>query len=158
MESKEVENEINKILSTNKVSDLKRFLRTRRCLNCLNGVSVYLFHVVQASGILCTSVATSYNMNSMVWVGIGLTACASLISVMEKTSNSISLKILKDIKSIKAGTYVDEGLLVEPDEAKQTIASKQNSASKETTPVTELPDVENQVKPDTSKKKNLVKK
>ena len=52
-------------------------------------------------------------MKELVWVGVGFNILASLVNVFEKTNNSISKNLLKDIEAIKAGTFTDEGAFVE---------------------------------------------
>ena len=74
---------------------------------------VYLFHVVQAAGILTTTIAAGYDMKQLIWVGVGFNVFATLLNVFEKTNNSISKHLLKDIQAIKDGTFVDEGTSVE---------------------------------------------
>ena len=44
----------------------------------------------------------------------GLNGLAALIHIYEQTNNKISAKLLEDIKAIKAGTYIDEGIAVDP--------------------------------------------
>ena len=105
--------EIQKILETNTLEDLKGFIKRRNCLNSWNIALIYLFHIVQSAGILTTTVAAGYNFKEIVWVGVGLNIVASLISVFEKTNNAISKNLLKDIQAIKDGTFVDEGIAVE---------------------------------------------
>jgi hypothetical protein len=109
----DVSTEIQKILETNKLDDLKAFIKRRNCLNSWNIALIYLFHIVQSAGILTTTVAAGYNFKEVVWVGVGLNIIASLISVFEKTNNAISKNLLKDIQAIKDGTFVDEGIAVE---------------------------------------------
>ena len=105
--------EIQTIFDNNKINDLKRFLSKRQCLNTTNTYLVYLFHLVQSAGILTTSVAAGSNNTELVWVGVGLNILATLINVYEKTNNSISAKLLSDIKLIKDNHYVDEGVMIE---------------------------------------------
>ena len=105
--------EIQTIFDTNKINDLKRFLAKRQCLNTTNSYLIYLFHLVQASGILTTSIAAGTNNTQLVWIGVGLNIFATLINVYEKTNNSISSKILNDIKLIKDNHYVDEGEFID---------------------------------------------
>ena len=105
--------EIQTIFDNNKINDLNRFLDKRQCLNTTNTYLVYLFHLVQASGILTTSIAAGTNNTELVWVGVGLNIFATLINVYEKTNNSISAKLLSDIKLIKDNHYVDEGVMIE---------------------------------------------
>ena len=111
--SKDISLEIQTIFENNKVNDLKRFLQKRQCLNTTNSHLIYLFHLVQAAGILTTSIAVGSNYTELVWVGVGLNIFATLINVYEKTNNSISAKLLNDIKLIKDNHYVDEGEFVE---------------------------------------------
>ena len=111
--SKDISLEIQTIFDNNKVDDLKRFLKKRQCLNTTNSYLIYLFHLVQSAGILTTSIAAGSNYIELVWVGIGLNIFATLINVYEKTNNSISAKLIHDIKLIKDNHYVDEGVLIE---------------------------------------------
>lgn len=113
--NKSIEIQIQTIFDTNKINDLNRFLHKRQCLNTTNSYFNYLFHLVQSAGILTTSIAAGNNNTEMVWIGVGLNILATLINVYEKANNSISTKILQDIKLIKEGKYVDEGVLIETD-------------------------------------------
>lgn len=112
---KDISLEIEKILNTNRVDDLKAFLKKRQCLNSLNLYLIYLFYLVQSAGILTTSFAAGNNNQNLVWVGISLNIIASLISIYEKTNSSILKKLLNDIKSIIDGNYIDESELVDTD-------------------------------------------
>ena len=113
MNEEEIENEIKTIFNKNKVEDLKKFIAKRNCLNVSNQVMNYLFHIVQSAGVLTTTIAAGYNMKELVWIGVGMNILASLINVFEKTNDSISKRLLKDIHAIKNGSYVDEGINVE---------------------------------------------
>jgi len=108
--------EIARILQANKMSDLKRFLKNRQCLNTSNVYFTYLFYVVQMVGLMTTSVAQSYNLTTIVWVGIGLNSLATLIHTFEQTNNKLSTNMLENITSIKNGTYIDEGILIDLDD------------------------------------------
>ena len=108
--------EIKNILNDNILGDLRKFISKRSCLNDTNIILIYLFHLIQSAGILTTTIAAGYNIKELIWVGVGLNITASLINIYEKTNSSISKKILKDIISIKNGTYVDEGMMIEGDE------------------------------------------
>jgi len=105
--------QIKKVFEENVLSDLKRFMEKRQCLNQTNMVLIYLFHIVQSAGILTTTIATGYNVREYIWIGVGLNVLASLINAFEQTNNNISKKLLQDIQSIKDGKYVDEGIIVE---------------------------------------------
>ena len=56
----------------------------------------------------------------MVLIGVGLNFLASLITIYEKTNNSILKKLIIDIKTIKDGNYVDEGALIDVNENKDS--------------------------------------
>jgi len=105
--------EIQTIFEKNKLEDLKRFMAKRQCLNSWNMGLIYLFHIVQSAGILTTTIAAGYDMKSLIWVGVGFNIIATLVTVFEKTNQSISKNLLKDIEAIKAGTFTDEGNFVE---------------------------------------------
>ena len=109
--------QIDKIFDANRVGDLNRFIKKRQCLNFTNMMFSYLFHIVQTSGIIITTVAAGYNEKYLVWVGAGISSIASLIKVFEGANNAMLKKLLNDIKAIKNGTYIDEGLLVDDDKA-----------------------------------------
>jgi hypothetical protein len=102
-------------LNNNKIEDLKKFLEKRNCLNNTNQILNYLFHVIQSAGVLTTTIAAGYNMKELVWVGVGMNILASLINIFEKTNDSISKRMFKNIQAIKNGTYIDEGMLIDAD-------------------------------------------
>lgn len=107
-------NKIQQIFQDNEAEDLQSFINERKMLNRCNVVCIYLFHIVQSAGILTTTIATSYNVKSIVWLGVGLNFVATLISIFEKTNASLSSQLYNDIKSIKEGTFTEESLLVDP--------------------------------------------
>ena len=115
--SQEISIQIQNIFDANRLADLQKFMRRRQCLNASNMFFEYTFHVVQTSGILITTIAAGYNMKSLVWIGAGVSAFASLIKIFESTNNAMLKKLLNDIKSIKDGSYIDEGSLAEDDTA-----------------------------------------
>jgi len=128
----DIENQIHQIFSKNKLEDLKKFLNKRACLNTTNQVLTYLFHIIQSAGVLTTTIAAGYNMKELVWIGVGMNILASLINIFEKTNESISKKLLKDISAIKNGTYVDEGSMVNiEDKAAEKKEKDKNQASSE---------------------------
>lgn len=112
-EKENISLQIKKVFEENVLSDLKRFIEKRQCLNQTNMILIYLFHIVQSAGILTTTIATGYNVREYIWIGVGLNVLASLINAFEQTNNNISKKLLQDIQSIKDGNYVDEGIVVE---------------------------------------------
>uniref|UniRef100_A0A6C0K996 Uncharacterized protein n=1 Tax=viral metagenome TaxID=1070528 RepID=A0A6C0K996_9ZZZZ len=105
---------IKNLFEENKLEDLKAFMNKRKCLNQWNLALVYLFHIVQSAGILTTTIAAGYDLKIIIWVGVGFNILASLINVFEKTNNTISKHLLKDIQAIKDGTFVDEGSIEMP--------------------------------------------
>jgi len=115
-----VDEEIQKIFNQNRLADLKKFLTRRQHLNKSNMIFEYAFHVVQTSGILITTVAAGYNAKFLVWIGAGISALASLIKVFESSNNVMLKKLLADIKLIREGTYVDEGLLIDEEKKATT--------------------------------------
>ena len=115
--------DIAKILQDNRMSDLKRFLKNRQFLNTSNIYFTYLFYVVQMVGLLTTSVAQSYGLTNVVWAGIGINSLATLIHTFEQTNNKLSKHMLDNIISIKNGTYVDEGILIQLEDDKSQGAS-----------------------------------
>jgi hypothetical protein len=117
---------IQSIFDKNIVSDLQRFMKKRQCLNETNMVFIYLFHIVQTAGILTTTIAAGNNAKTYIWLGIGLNLLASLINVFEQTNNNISKKLMKDIQLIKDGKYLDDGIVVEPEE--KNTPQKQNES------------------------------
>jgi hypothetical protein len=115
--------EIQSIFEKNKLDDLKAFIDKRKCLNQWNMGLIYLFHIIQSAGILTTTIAAGYGMKELIWVGVGFNILATLVNVFEKTNNSISKNLLKDIESIKAGTFTDEGNFVELPASKEEAAA-----------------------------------
>jgi hypothetical protein len=130
--NKDTASEIKKIFDDNTLTDLKRFIKKRQCLNATNSYLIYLFHFIQSAGILTSSIATSRNNINLIWVGISLNILAYLINVYEKTNNSILKKTMNDIKSIKDGNYVDECEILESEkkdnELNEPLISNQTSS------------------------------
>lgn len=104
---------IKLVLETNQYEDLNRFIKKRKCLNECNIALAYFFHIVQALGILTTTIATGYNYPEYIWLGIGLNILASVLNIFEKTNDSMSKKMLKDIQAIKDGKYIGESELID---------------------------------------------
>ena len=74
---------------------------------------MYLFHLIQSSGILTTTIGTGYNIKYLIWVGIGLNILASLINIYEKINNDMLKKLMIDIKKIRDGNYIDESPIID---------------------------------------------
>lgn len=109
-------NEIDAIFKKNSIEDLEKFIKKRACLNNCNMYLTYLFHLLQAGGMITTAISASYNYKEVLWIGIGLNAASSLISIYEKINQNISDKLLENIKSIKTGDYLDESAQIKTDE------------------------------------------
>jgi hypothetical protein len=108
-----VDTQIKDIFEKNKVDDLNRFIAKRAVLNKFTAFLMYGSYIFQSTGIFVTTVATGYKFPELTWVGIGLNMMSTLMIVFEKINVSISTRILKDIQSIKDGTYVDEGVAMD---------------------------------------------
>ena len=111
IENKPIENklsDIDAILKKNSIEDLEKFIKRRACINNCNICFTYLFHFLQTCGMITTSISASYNYKELLWIGIGLNALASLVSIYEKTNQTIADKMLENIKNIKQGEYIDE--------------------------------------------------
>lgn len=107
--------EIKKILDDNQVGDLKRFLSKREQLNFVNSVLIYVFHFIMACVIFISSFGAGTNDQRLIWIGVGLSLLASLIQIYEKLNDNQLKKLLNDIMTIKAGKYVDESAIINPD-------------------------------------------
>ena len=116
MENTNIQIEIQEILETNKVADLKRFIKKRQSLNSCNVCLSYLYYLVQSVGILTTTIGTGYEVKELIWTGLGVNILASLIHSYEQINNNISIKLLKNIENIKKNTYVDEDVLIDLNE------------------------------------------
>ena len=107
----DIEKQINDILNKNKLDDLHKFISKRSCLNQANQYLNYIFHFIQACGILTVSVAQSYELKYLTWVGIGLNTLASVIHILLSDNKKVNKQLLGNIKSIKLGDYLDESVI-----------------------------------------------
>ncbi len=115
----DIDNKIKNVIDANKLDDLTRFLKQRQCLNCTNFYMIYMFHLIQSTGIILTAYAASVNSPVLTWTGISLNMFASLLSIYENQNNSTLRRLLGDITLIKNGLYIDECELI-PDNTKDT--------------------------------------
>ena len=104
--------EIDNILKKNTIEDLEKFIKCRSCLNNCNICFTYLFHFLQVSSILTTTISASYNYKELLWIGIGFNAAASIVSIYEKINLKISDNLLENIKKIRTGDYIDESNII----------------------------------------------
>jgi hypothetical protein len=111
--SQNIQKKINDLLDNNKISDLERFLNKRKNLNDTNSKLIYIYHALQSAGILITTIGTGYNIQYLIWIGIGLNSGAALISIYEQINNTMLNKLLNNIKLIKDNKYIDEDAFVD---------------------------------------------
>jgi hypothetical protein len=121
-----LDQEINKILDENKISDLKSFLKKRHFLNNCNVLLVFLFYLVQTLGILVTTIGTAHNMKFIIWCGICLNALASLITIYEKININLMKNMFINIQAIKNNNYVDESAIIDLESLNETNKNKIN--------------------------------
>ncbi len=72
---------------------------------------LYMFHIMQSTGILISTVAAGNDMKVLMWIGVSFNCVASLIAIFEKNNVSISKKLMRDIETIKNRTYIVESVL-----------------------------------------------
>lgn len=100
--------EIEKIFIDVEINDLKRFINEKYILNRVNLYLMYLFYIVNAGGILITSISTINNNKAYIWCGIALTLISTIISACEKINLNQLKKLNSDIKQIKNNNYIVE--------------------------------------------------
>jgi hypothetical protein len=105
MDKEGIERQINSLFENNKLDVLKDFMRKRKYLNACNIYILYLFHIIQLSGILISSIGANLNDTKFIWLGISLNMLATLIQVYEKINYFQLKKIMNDIKLIKEDNY-----------------------------------------------------
>ena len=69
---------------------------------------MYLFHIVQTSGILTTTVGAGYDAKQFIWLGAALNATAALIHIFERLNLSLIQQYGKAIHQIRINEYEDE--------------------------------------------------
>ena len=119
---------INNMINKNKVEDLRRFINKRQNLNISNQWFGYFFYLLQTASVFSTSLGQSYTNPYLVWTGIGLTSFGTLIHAIINSNTKINNNLMKNIKEIKGGTYVDESNIDGLDE-KKSIHSTAGTAS-----------------------------
>ena len=105
--------QIDTIINENIIDDLKKKISKRTCLNKCNVVLIYIFHLLQACGIIITAVSSTYKINDLIWIGIACNSVASIIIIYEKINQGILIILLNDIKLIRNGNYIDDAPLVD---------------------------------------------
>ena len=106
-------NEIAQIFEQNRLNDTKKTIQRRNCLNNCNHYMLYFLHLFQTTGILTTTIATSYDKKYLVWVGICITSAATLIGMYEKINNKLLEKSFNNLKETLSEKYIDENILVD---------------------------------------------
>ena len=109
---------INNMINKNKVEDLKRFINKRQNLNVSNQWFGYLFYLLQTASVFSTSLGQSYTNPYLIWTGIGLTSFGTLIHAIINSNTKINNNLMKNIKDIKGGSYIDESNIDGLDEKK----------------------------------------
>ena len=109
---------INNMINKNKLSDLKRFFSKRQNLNISNQWFGYLFYLLQTASVFSTSLGQSYTNAYLIWTGIGLTSFGTLIHAIINSNTKINNNLMKNIKDIKQGSYIDESNIDGLDEKK----------------------------------------
>lgn len=105
--------EIHNVLENNVRDDLMRALNKRQCLNSCNIFIEYTSNLLQFVSVFMVSIATSYQILYLTWIGVGIGSLAALLTTYEKLNNKFSERLLKDIIAIKNGTYVDESIIIQ---------------------------------------------
>ena len=118
---------INNMINKNKIDDLKRFINKRQNINVSNQWFGYLFYLLQTASVFSTSLGQSYTNPYLIWTGIGLTSFGTLIHAIINSNTKINNNLMKNIKDIKGGSYIDESNIDGLDE-KKSIHSNSNAA------------------------------
>jgi len=140
----ELQNKIKDLLDKNILNDLNKFMFRRAVLNNSNLYLVYLFYVVQSSGILISSIGATNNNTTLLWLGLLLNTTASLIQIFEKINDSVLKKLLIDITNIKNYNYIDESPLVDINDIygnKNSIKTNDNIYNQKLNDIKSLPGI-----------------
>ena len=109
---------INNMINKNKIEDLKRFINKRQNINVSNQWFGYLFYILQTVSVFSTSLGESYSNPYLIWSGIGLTSVGTLVHAIINSNTKINNNLMKNIKDIKQGYYIDESNIDGLDEKK----------------------------------------
>jgi signal transduction histidine kinase len=105
--------QIQTIFEGNVINDLKKNFKKRECLNVTNMYLVYIFHIIQTSGVFLSSYGTAKKNITFVWLGISCNMVATLINVFERTNYGMLKKLAQELQLIKSGNYLDETELID---------------------------------------------
>ena len=106
-----VEEQIQDIFDKNKIEDLNDFIKQRSCLNTSTQYLTYLFYLLQATGVFLTSLGQAYQNPILIWSGVGSNSLASFIYIIINSNAKINSTLMGNIRQIKSGNYIDEGIL-----------------------------------------------
>jgi hypothetical protein len=115
-----VEEQIQNIFDKNKIEDLNDFIRQRSCLNTSTQYLTYLFYLLQATGVFLTSLGQAYQHPLLIWCGVGSNSLASFIYIIINSNAKINTTLMGNIRQIKLGGYIDEGVIDAFQEKKST--------------------------------------
>jgi hypothetical protein len=105
-----LDQQVQLILSENRIRDLEQFLKKRHSLHNWNQLLQYLFLFTQASGILIVSISNAMQLTYLVWVGAGLNLLAGVFQGVQHVNAKLSKRLFKDLENIKKNQYIDEGI------------------------------------------------
>jgi hypothetical protein len=105
--------QINEIILNKNIFKLKQLLSSRERLNKINVYIVYLFHLLQVSGIILSSYGTTIKNDNIIWLGIFLNFLASLFERYEKVNNALIKKMSVNITGIQKNKYYEESEIIE---------------------------------------------
>ena len=92
---------IEDLLAKHMKEDMDEFLKSRQCLNCVNGWLICMFHLVQTAGILMTSYAVTHGSTSLVWIGVILNSLASIMQIYINMHDASLKQIMSDLQLIE---------------------------------------------------------
>jgi len=97
MNENNIQTKIRKILEETEFNELKKNIKHASIIHQTNIYLSYIFHLFQTSGILITTISTSYSSKQYLWLGIGLNFTASFFNAIERQNEILHKKILKKI-------------------------------------------------------------
>jgi hypothetical protein len=114
--SLDIISKINKISQDKEIEYLHKFIKNIEDLNYWNSYSIYVYHLIQSSGLIISSYGTSEKNTTILWTGIGLNMLASIIHIYEKINNGKIKKLKEEIKQIKNRTFESQQSLINIDD------------------------------------------
>ena len=108
---------IEGILSKHMKEDMDKFLKSRQCLNNVDGWLICMFHLLQTAGILMTSYAVAHDSTILVWIGVILNSLASIMQIYINMHDASLKQIMSDLKLIEEGIPPTVPALRDPKDA-----------------------------------------